>query len=174
MNDTTPISHGDHQSPVADATTASRIQPLNHPIILSHGTLECRNLANSRRFYEEFLGLECVRHSKRSLKIRKGGYWAIVCLERGDHVQPLRIGNHWGLDLDSREAVQRAHALATEHKEKYGIQKITKVTDDTDTYQFYFQDLDGNWWEFQHAGAGQLERHGRNDFHFERGDVVPM
>ena len=173
MTDATPS--GDAVSTLANDTPASRIQPLNQPIILSHGTLECRNLANSRRFYEEFLGFECVRHSKRSLKIRKGGYWAIVCLERGDHVQPLRIGNHWGLDLDSREAVQRAHALATEHKEKYGIQKITKVTDDTDTYQPLFH---GPRWQLVGipiCGRGPARSgHGRNDFHFERGDVVPM
>jgi catechol 2,3-dioxygenase-like lactoylglutathione lyase family enzyme len=174
------MTEGDPRSPAAakatgaDSVPAPRLASLNHPIILSHGTLECRNLAASRRFYEEFLGLECVRHSKRSLKIRRGGYWCIVCLERGDHVQPLRIGNHWGLDLDSRDAVQRAHALATEYKDKYGIQKITKVTDDTDTYQFYFMDLDGNWWEFQYAGEGQRDGHGRNDVHFDRGDVVPM
>lgn len=174
MTEGTPRSDADGHSTTASDTPAARLAALNQPMILSHGTLECRNLAASRRFYEEFLGLECVRHSKRSLKIRKGGYWCIVCLERGDHVQPLRIGNHWGLDLGSREAVQRAYALANEHKEKYGIQKITKITDDTDTYQFYFMDLDGNWWEFQYAGEGQLEGHGRNDIHFERGDVVPM
>lgn len=174
MTQETARSSGEDELTTVSARSKSPVVPLNDPIILSHGTLECRDLAASRRFYEEFLGLECVRHSKRSLKIRKGGYWAIVCLQRGDHVQPLRIGNHWGLDLGSREAVQRAHALATEYKEKYGIQKITKITDDTDTYQFYFMDLDGNWWEFQYAGEGQREGHGRNDFHFERGDVVPM
>ncbi len=155
------------------APAQAHVEAMNHPVILSHGTLECRKLAASRRFYEEFLGLECVRHSKRSMKVRKGGYWVIVCLERGDHVRPLRVGNHWGLDLESREAVDRAHALALEHKERYGIQKITKVTDDTDTYQFYFMDLDGNWWEFQYAGEGQREGHGRNDIHFARGDVAP-
>jgi catechol 2,3-dioxygenase-like lactoylglutathione lyase family enzyme len=29
-----------------------------NPMLLSHGTLVCRNLADSRRFYEESLGLE--------------------------------------------------------------------------------------------------------------------
>jgi len=33
---------------------------------------------------------------------------------------------------------------------------------------------DGNWWEFQYAGEGQLEGAGRNDAHFARGDIVPM
>ena len=40
----------------------------------SHGTLECHDLAASRRFYEEFLGLECVRHGKPpAILVRKGG-----------------------------------------------------------------------------------------------------
>ncbi|MGE3936427.1 MAG: VOC family protein, partial [Rhodospirillaceae bacterium] len=45
--------------------------------ILSHGTLECRDLAASRKFYEEFLGLETVFHGKRTMLIRKGGYWGV-------------------------------------------------------------------------------------------------
>ena len=40
------------------------------PMLLSHGTLMCRNLADSRRFYEEFLGLEVVRHAKLVLDTR--------------------------------------------------------------------------------------------------------
>ena len=36
------------------------------PTHLSHGTLMCRDLAASRRFYEEFLGLEVVRHARPS------------------------------------------------------------------------------------------------------------
>jgi catechol-2,3-dioxygenase len=34
---------------------------------LSHGTLESRDLAFSRRFYEEFLGLEVVQTSRSLL-----------------------------------------------------------------------------------------------------------
>ena len=33
------------------------------PYVMSHGTLECYSLKESRKFYEEFLGLECVRHA---------------------------------------------------------------------------------------------------------------
>ena len=40
---------------------------------LSHGTLESRDLAFSRRFYEEVLGLEVVQTSAISLLIRLGG-----------------------------------------------------------------------------------------------------
>jgi catechol-2,3-dioxygenase len=145
---------------------------LNRPKIFSHGTLECRKLDESRPFYEEFLGLDCVRHAQKAMMLRKGGYFGLVCLEKGKNVRPVGVGNHWGLDLASREEVDRAHALAIEHKEKYGIQKVMKITDMHGTYAFYFQDRDGNWWEFQYSGEGQECGEGRYDKHFARGDIA--
>ena len=147
--------------------------PMNRPVILSHGTITCRNLDASRRFYEEFLGLDCVRHVERGLLLRKGGYCAIVCLEVGDHVKPVDRQHHWGIDLASREEVDRALALAHEHKEKYGIERISRITERHGDYSFYFTDLDGNYWEFQYAGPGQETGKGRYDEMFARGDVTP-
>ncbi|HXQ53462.1 MAG TPA: VOC family protein [Stellaceae bacterium] len=149
----------------------TRVEPLNRPRMLTHGTLECRSLKESRPFYEEFLGLECVHHAPRAMMLRKGGYWAIVCLEAGSRVRPLRVGNHWGIDMETRADVDRAHALALEHKSRYGIQKVTKIVDNHGTYGFYFMDRDGNWWEFQYAGEGQGTGNGRYDTHFARGDI---
>jgi catechol 2,3-dioxygenase-like lactoylglutathione lyase family enzyme len=149
-----------------------RATPLNRPKIFSHGTLECRSLAESRPFYEEFLGLDCVRHAQKAMMLRKGGYFGLVCLEKGKHVKPVGVSNHWGLDLASRDEVDRAHDLAIAHKEKYGIQKVMKITDMHGTYGFYFQDRDGNWWEFQYTGDGQERGEGRYDKHFARGDVA--
>src|SRR4051812_35685461 len=40
---------------------------------ISHGTLESRDLDQTRKFYEEFLGFEVVRASARSLWARLGG-----------------------------------------------------------------------------------------------------
>jgi catechol-2,3-dioxygenase len=156
----------------AEQPAAQRVAPLNRPKIFSHGTLECRNLAESRPFYEEFLGLDCVRHAEKAMMLRKGGYFGLVCLEKGKNVKPVGVGNHWGLDLASREEVDRAHDLAIVHKEKYGIQKVMKITDMHGTYAFYFQDRDGNWWEFQYSGDGQERGEGRYDKHFARGDVA--
>jgi len=153
--------------------TRQKIAPLNRPKILSHGTLECRDLVASRRFYEEFLGLTVVRHSQNSMKFRLGEYFCVVCLQRGDRARPTLVGNHWGVDMATKEDVIRAHQLAHEMKDVYGIDKITKLIDN-ETYGFYFSDLDGNWWEMQYAGDGQGEGTGRNDQHFQNGDVVPM
>ena len=148
-----------------------RVVPLNRPVILSHGTITCRNLAASRRFYEEFLGLDCVQHVERGLLLRKGGYCSIVCLEVGDHVKPVDRQHHWGIDLASRAEVDRALSLAHEHKDKYGIERISRITEHHGDYSFYFTDLDGNYWEFQYAGLGQGAGDGRYDQLFAHGDV---
>ena len=157
----------------AAAHTAKKpVVALNRPKIFSHGTLECRSLDESRPFYEEFLGLDCVRHAPKAMMLRKGGYFGLVCLEKGKNVRPVGVGNHWGLDLASRAEVDRARELALEHKDKYGIQKVMRITDMHGTYAFYFQDRDGNWWEFQYTGDGQERGEGRYDKHFARGDVA--
>jgi catechol 2,3-dioxygenase-like lactoylglutathione lyase family enzyme len=156
-----------------DGLRSASAASLNQPIMLSHGTITCRNLAASRRFYEEFLGLDCVRHVERGLLLRKGGYCAIVCLEVGDHVKPVDRQHHWGIDLGSRAEVDRALALAHEHQAKYGIQKISRITERHGDYSFYFKDLDGNYWEFQYAGAGQGTGDGRYDKCFAEGDITP-
>ena len=144
---------------------------LINPVILSHGTITCRSIAASRPFYEEFLGLEVVRHTHRGLLLRKGGYCAIVCLEVGDHVKPVDRQHHWGLDLGSKEEVDRALALAHELKDKYGISSISRITEHHGAYSFYFKDLDGNYWEFEYAGEGQLDGAGCYDEKFAQGDV---
>jgi len=146
---------------------------LNRAVILSHGTITCRDLAASRRFYEEFLGLDCVQHNPRGILLRKGGYCVIVCLQVGDHVKPVDRQHHWGIDLASQEEVDRALALAHEHKEKYGIQRISRITAHHGTYSFYFKDLDGNYWEFQYVGGGQMSGAGRYDEFFAQGDIAP-
>jgi catechol 2,3-dioxygenase-like lactoylglutathione lyase family enzyme len=158
------------EAALADAATETPM-PLNRPLVLSHGTITCRDLAQSRRFYEEFLGLDVVQHTERGLLLRKGGYCSIVCLEVGDHVKPVDRQHHWGLDLGSRAAVDRALALAHELKDIYGIHQISRITTHHGGYSFYFRDCDGNYWEFQYVGLGQDEGAGRYDEFFARGDV---
>ncbi len=143
-------------------------EPLIKPSKLSHGTLECHDLKESRRFYEEFLGLECVRHGPRTMLARKGGDWAVVCVNAGDKVHPQNYFNHWGIDVDSREEVDEAHAKAVQFKEKYGIKKIADPLENHGAYSFYFEDLNSSWWEVQYLLEFTFE-----DL-FERGDAYPM
>ena len=82
---------------------------------LSHGTLESRDIAFSRRFYEKFLGLEVVQTSPISLLIRLGGNntIAVVYSKRRRHMDLL---NHNGLDVRTKEEVAKAHRVVCEHK----------------------------------------------------------
>ena len=139
--------------------------PVVNTTMLSHGTLECRDLAASRRFYEEFLGLETVHHGQRTMMIRKGGYWGVVCVNRGDKVRAMGPLNHWGVDVASRAEVDAARQKALEYQDTYGIRAIHQARDQHGVYSFYLQDLDGNWWKIQCLPEAELY-----DRLFERGD----
>lgn len=150
--------------PPAKRAVASIVKPL----MLSHGTLECRDLAASRRFYEEFLGLDCVRHNEPAMLVRKGGYWCIVCVGLGKAPAGTQLLNHWGIDVATAEEVDAAYEKALDLKDVYGIRTVTKPGDQHGVYSFYMQDLDGNWWEIQKVPDGL------NDIMYARGDAVKM
>ena len=74
------------------AQVASHDSPVVKSYALGHGTLECRNLKESRHFYEEFLGLECVRHAMPAMAIRLGGSkFHVFCVEVGDNLHPTNL-----------------------------------------------------------------------------------
>ena len=134
------------------------------PEYLSHGTLECYSLKQSRPFYEEFLGFECVRHAKPAMAIRCGMRFHIVCLEVGELLHPANIDNHWGIDVGSAAEVERIWNAAHALQEKYGIRKVLDPVKQHGVYGFYLEDRDHNWWEFQHYDGVQ------NDDMFDFGD----
>jgi catechol 2,3-dioxygenase-like lactoylglutathione lyase family enzyme len=120
------------------------------PYCLSHGTCECTSLKDTRRFYEEFLGLECVRHAPPGMVFRCGMKFHVVCIEVGNKVHPCALGNHWGLDVATREEVDEAREKALVAKEKYGIKQILPIALQHGVYSFYMEDLNHSWWEVQH------------------------
>src|SRR6266849_6746006 len=75
---------------------------------LSHGTLESRDLAFSRRFYEEFLGLEVVQTSPISLLVRLGRPNSIAVVY-SKQAREMNLLNHNGLDVRTKEEVDEAH-----------------------------------------------------------------
>ena len=102
-------------------------QSVIKPYCMSHGTLEVYSLKDSRRFYEEFLGLECVRHGKPAMVIRLGMRFHVVCVEVGDQIHPCSLLNHWGVDVATRAEVDEAHAKAVAHKDKFKIRQVLPV-----------------------------------------------
>ena len=143
-------------------------QAIVKAFVLSHGTMEVYNLKESRKFYEEFLGLECVRHAKPAIVVRLGLKFHIVAVEVGAAVHPQNVLNHWGLDVGSKEEVDRVHKEAIKNKEKYKIRQVLPVVDQHGVYSFYLEDLDHNWWEIQYFEGFQ------HDDMFDFGDRFSM
>lgn len=127
------------------------------PYCMSHGTLLCRNLKKTRQFYEEFLGLEVVRHSASSMVFRCGHRFHVACVQVGDKIIPSGRHNHWGLDVRSREEVDRVHRAAVEMKEKYDIRHMELPRPQRGVYSFFMEDADHNWWEIQYFDGFQNE-----------------
>ena len=141
-------------APYAD-TIGSAVPPKTEksivkPYALTHGTLECYNLHETRKFYEEFLGLEVIRHAPPGMMFRCGMKFHVVALEVGDKVNPCTLGNHWGVDVASKAEVDEAWRKAHELKDKYKIRQITPVAQQHGVYSFYFEDLNHSWWEIEY------------------------
>lgn len=113
---------------------------------ISHGTLGSRDLEATRKFYEEFLGLEVVRTSPISMMVRLGGnhVYAVVKSDKAPAMQRI---NHNGVDVETEADVDESWRLCHEQAEKWGITHITKPASVHGTYSFHFVDLDGNDWE---------------------------
>ena len=110
---------------------------------LSHGTLEAWDLNESRKFYEQCLGLDVVRTSNVSLLIRIGGDNTIAVVQV-QKKEIMLLLNHNGLDVETQEEVIAAHVLLEENKDQRGVTQITKPALQHDTYSFFFCDLDDN------------------------------
>jgi hypothetical protein len=65
--------------------------------------------------------------------------------------------NHWGVDVGSKEEVDKAHENALKHKDKYKIRQVLPVVMQHGVYSFYLEDLDHNWWEIQYYPGFQDE-----------------
>ena len=133
---------------------------------LSHGTLMCQDMAKSRKFYTEFLGLEVVRHAPPAMMFRLGTGMHVVAVQ-SKKLADMHVLHHWGVDVETMEEVDEAHANALKHQDEFGIKRVMNITNQHGVYSFYLQDLDQNWWEVQYAPN-------QHDAAFEAGDVIPM
>ncbi|MDE2229593.1 MAG: VOC family protein [Alphaproteobacteria bacterium] len=165
----------------APTTAASRakVEPALKLRFLSHGTLESTDLDVSRKFYEEFLGLDVVRTSSISLMIRLGGDNTIAVVKCKTK-QPMSLLAHNGLDVETQEEVDAAYKTVVEQAEKWRLKKISKPLLQHGTYSFYFWDCDDNCWEILTNpkggyswlfGLGDLEGKGHQDKSFARPGV---
>ena len=125
----------------------TKVTPALKLNFLSHGTLDSVDLAFSRKFYEEFLGLQVVQTSPISLMIRLGGDHVIAVVYSKKGLGAMNLLNHNGLDVETKEEVDEAYRIATEQAATWKLTKISKPVLQHGTYSFYFWDADDNCWE---------------------------
>jgi catechol-2,3-dioxygenase len=131
-----------------NATVKAKVEPTLKLKFLSHGTLESRDLNFTRKFYEEFLGLEVVRSSNISIWCRLGGQHIYVVVQVPEGKKgPMTFLNHNGIDVATESDVDEAHKLCVRDAEKWQLKKISKPMVQHGTYCFYFWDADDNSWE---------------------------
>ena len=128
------------------SAAAAKPRPALKLNFLSHGTLESTDLDFTRKFYEEFLGLEVVKTSPISLMIRLGGNNTIATVKCKTK-QPMSLLGHNGLDVETKEEVDECYRIVMEQKDKWKLSKISKPILQHGTYSFYFWDADDNCWE---------------------------
>ena len=131
----------------------------------SHATLECRDIVQTRKFFEEFLGFETVQMADVSFWARLGGNQVIVVVKsptKDKSTMPFL--NHNGLDVSTEAEVDAAYEIVKRDKEKWGIRKVSRPMVQHGTYCFYFWDADDNAWEIL------CNPDGGYSWGFERGD----
>lgn len=139
------------------------------------GTMVSLDLDESRKFYEEFLGLECVRYAPDRMLIRdfaskeemeQGGHdFMAIDVRQVDKIEhPQNMLNHWGFSVETTEEVDRIHAEAKAQQDRYGL-KVRPITGIHNAYGFYMKDRDSNWWEVECRIHGLT-----NETIFDQGD----
>lgn len=114
----------------------------------SHATLECRDIAFTRKFFDEFLGFQTVQMAAVSFWARLGGDQIIVVVKSPTkNKDAMPFLNHNGLDVGTEADVDAAYQVVLRDAETWRLKKITKPNVQHGTYCFYFWDMDDNAWE---------------------------
>jgi len=135
-------------------TQKSTAAPLLSFKRIGHGTIGVIDLAKTRRFYEEVLGLDVLQTSPISLMVRKGTDQVYAVVEVGADKEEMKRVNHNGLDVETAEEVDAAYETLLRVKDEYGLREVRKPGTMHGDYCFYFCDLDGNWWEIVKTRPG--------------------
>ncbi len=139
---------------MSDTNQAPASEPVIQATHLSHGTMQTLDLANSKKFYREFLGIPFVRHVKAAGSLLMGGDGYLVAV--GGQAKILiqqQAENRWILAVNEPGDVDWAREMALKHEKDYAIQEIGEVKEVDGLRSFMLRDQDSNWWEFRHDPA---------------------
>ena len=128
------------------------MKPLIDLPFLSHGHATLKDVEESIRFYRNFLGLDVVKTSPRTLVARLGSNTAIVGVTLGEKGlakanRPWLENAHFGFDLPTADEVKEARELALQHQVNFNILNVGDMFNGDEGLSFMLVDQDGNYWE---------------------------
>lgn len=121
------------------------------PQAMTHGTMECTDLAKSVKFYTQALGLDVITHvptvKPHDIK-HPSTPWYVVSLEvppKNKHY--LTPQQRYTVSVESPTALADAHRELNERAKEFAVTAIEEVKGIADGQSFLLCDLDRNWWE---------------------------
>jgi catechol 2,3-dioxygenase-like lactoylglutathione lyase family enzyme len=121
------------------------------PQAMTHGTMECTDLAASIKFYKEGLGLDVITHvptiKPHDVK-HPSTPWYVVSLEvppkNKHYLTPLQ---RYTVTVGSSTALAQAHREFTDRCAEFGATAIEEIREIPGGESFLICDRDHNWWE---------------------------
>ena len=121
------------------------------PQAMTHGTMECTQLAASVKFYKEGLGLDVITHvptiKPHDVK-HPATPWYIVSLEvpvkKKHFLTPLQ---RYTVAVESPAALSAAHREFKDRRDEFGLTELEEIKETPVGASFLICDLDHNWWE---------------------------
>ncbi len=135
------------------------MKPLLDLPFLAHGHATLKAVDKSVRFYRDFLGLDVLKTSKRTLVARLGSNTAIVGVTIGEKglakaARPWLKNAHFGFDMPTADDIKAARELSLEYQESFNIQNVGELVEGDGGFSFILLDQDGNYWEILENPAG--------------------
>ncbi len=145
----------------------SVLAPLIKNEFFSHGTIECTDMAATRRFLVEFLGLDIIRPLKEAQYMWKGGPWSVVCVHIQDgECKEQPVDNRFVLSVAGDAEVDAAHSAALAKKDEFAIKRVLDISTTRGRRSFLLLDLNNTWWEIGTVSQAFF------DAAFEKGDYA--
>ena len=125
------------------------------PQAMTHGTMECTDLAASVKFYKEGLGLDVITHvpTVRPHDIKHPSTpWYVVSLEvhpKNKHYLTA-LQQRYTVAVESPAALGNAQRELNERREEFGLTSVDIISEIPGGASFLICDLDRNWWEVAH------------------------
>ena len=131
---------------------------------LSHGHATLKDVEETVRFYREFLGLDVVKTSPRTLVARLGSNTAIVGVTLGEKGlakadRPWLENAHFGFDFATSDEVREARELTLSHQDSFNILNVGDLVEDDEGLSFMLLDQDGNYWQILENPIGGYSRY---------------